>query len=224
MRGTKRRVYWLSIFKLRVCGCQSNPASLCPISNSRSAVVNNWKVLMKKITISTCLILLAGCVNSQSTDFTNAVPGCKSATASVNNQPVTTLFCIKSIAGQPSKYRVSLNNQAVFTGTDYERVAFVKAVKEGTASGGCNEMVEVHASNTQKPVAFKDLPADLVSACHITSDAEGNSQAFNKDAACDKVFYKALMPLLGKVIPVEVARQCTVKMGVQTVFEERFNF
>jgi hypothetical protein len=50
------------------------------------------------------------------------------------------------------------------------------------------------------------------------------SQAFSKDAACDKVFYKSLAPLLGKVMPVEVARQCTVMVGEQKVFDQRFNF
>ncbi|WP_447800308.1 hypothetical protein [Pseudomonas kilonensis] len=162
--------------------------------------------------------------SEQNGGFANAVPGCKSATASVNNQPVTTQFCIKSIMLQPSQYRVSVNDQTVFSGTDYERVAFVKTVKEGAVTGGCNEMIEAQAGTTQKPVAFKDLPADLVAGCHITADAEGRAQPFSKDEACDKVFYKAMMPVLGKVVPVEVARQCVVRIGGQTVFEDRFSF
>lgn len=179
---------------------------------------------MKKIMISACLLSLVGCVNSPDAAFTHATPGCKLATATVNNQPVTTRFCIKSLAFQPSQYRVSVNDQAVFTGTDYERVAFEKTVKEGAVSGGCNELIEVQESSTQKPLPLKDLSAELIAGCHITADAEGNSQAFSKDVACDKVFYKGMLPLLGKVMPVEIARQCTVKVGPQTVFEERFNF
>jgi hypothetical protein len=163
-------------------------------------------------------------VNSQDDGFANAVPGCKSATTSVNNQSVITNFCIKSIVLQPSQYRVSVNGQTVFSGTDYERVDFTKPVKEGVASGSCDEIVEAQAGTPSKPVALKDLPADLVAGCHVTADAEGRSQPFNKDAACDKVFYKAMAPLLGKVIAVEVARQCTVKIGAQAVFDDRFNF
>ncbi|MFD2884303.1 hypothetical protein ACFS4T_23020 [Pseudomonas lini] len=30
--------------------------------------------------------------------------------------------------------------------------------------------------------------------------------------------------MLGKVMPVEVARQCTVMVGEQAVFDQRFNF
>lgn len=179
---------------------------------------------MKKILIGACLLSLAGCANSPDAYFANAVPGCKTATTTVNNQPITTRFCIRAIAFQPSQYRVSVNDQAVFTGTDYQRVAFEKTVKEGSVSGGCNELVIIQESRTQKPLPLKELPADLVAGCRITADASGNSQAFSKDAACDKVFYTGLLPMLGQVVPVEVARQCTVKLGQQTAFEERFNF
>ncbi|MCP1443233.1 hypothetical protein J3D54_002365 [Pseudomonas sp. GGS8] len=179
---------------------------------------------MRKIMFTACLLSIAGCATPHTSDFTHAVPGCQSATASVNNRAVTTLFCIKSIANQPSQYQVRVNDQAVFTGTDYERVKFEKAVKEGIVNGGCNELIEAKEGSTQKPMMLKDLPLELVVSCHIAADAAGNSQPFSKDAACDKVFYKAIMPLLGKVIPVEVARQCTVKMGPQTIFDERFNF
>ncbi|WP_024776294.1 hypothetical protein [Pseudomonas corrugata] len=162
--------------------------------------------------------------NSQNDGFANALPGCKSATASVNNQPVTTQFCIKSILFQPSQYRVSVNDQTVFSGTDYERVAFEKTVKEGAVSGGCDEILEAQLGNAQKPAALKDLPADIVKGCHITADAEDRSQPFSRDAACDKVLYKAMEPLSSKVTTVEIARQCSVRIGAQTVFDDRFNF
>lgn len=178
---------------------------------------------MKRMLFSACLLSLAGCVSSPDTSFTQATPGCKSASADVNGKPVATQFCIKTIAFKPSQYRVTVNDQVLFTGTDYERVAFTKTIKEGPAKGGCDELIELQGSGS-KAVALSELPTDLVASCRITADANGKSQAFSKDAACDKVFYTALTPLLGKVIPVEVARQCSVSVGEQKVFDQRFDF
>ncbi len=179
---------------------------------------------MKKLIVITSLLSLAGCASPHTVDFVHATPDCKSAVTTVKNQPVTTQFCIKTITGRPSLYRVSVNDQAVFTGTDYEHVSFEKNVTEGAASGDCKELIEARDGMTSRLMALNDLPPELVVGCHITADAAGNSQPFTKDAACDKVFYKALMPVLGKVMPIEVARQCTVKIGQQTVFDDRFNF
>jgi hypothetical protein len=178
---------------------------------------------MKRMLFGVCLLSLAGCVSSPETTFTQATPGCKAATAEVNGKPVATQFCIKAIAFKPSQYRVTVNDQVLFTGTDYQRVAFTKTIKEGLAKGACNELTELHGAGS-KIVPLNELPTELVAGCRITADADGNSQAFSKDAACDKVFYKSLAPLLGKMIPVEVARQCTVTVGEQTVFDQRFNF
>ena len=111
----------------------------------------------------------------------------------------------------------------LFTGTDYQRVAFAKTIKEGPAKGTCNELIELQGSGSTT-VPLNELPTELVAGCRITADAAGNSQAFSKDDACDKAFYKSLAPLLGKVMPVEVARQCSVTVGEQTVFDQRFNF
>lgn len=178
---------------------------------------------MKRMLFGACLLSLAGCVSSPDTSFTQATPGCKSASADVNGKPVATQFCIKTTAFKPSQYRVTVNDQVLFTGTDYERVAFTKTIKEGPAKGGCDELIELQGSGS-KAVALSELPTDLVAGCRITADANGKSQAFSKDAACDKVFYTALTPLLGKVIPVEVARQCSVSVGEQKVFDQRFDF
>ncbi|KPA92102.1 hypothetical protein ACMGT0_14255 [Pseudomonas sp. RHF3.3-3] len=178
---------------------------------------------MKKMLFGVCLLSLAGCVSSPDTTFTQATPGCKSSTTEVNGKPVTTQFCIKSIAFKPSQYRVAVNDQVLFTGTDYQRVAFTKTIKEGPAKGGCDELMQLQGSGS-KPVLLNQLPAELVAGCRITADAAGNAQAFSKDAACDKVFYKSLVSLLGKVTPVEVARQCTVAVGEQKVFDQRFDF
>jgi plastocyanin len=178
---------------------------------------------MKRMLFGVCLLSLAGCVSSPDTTFTQATPGCKAATAEVNGKPVATQFCIKTIAFQPSQYRVTVNDQVLFTGTDYQRVAFTKTIKEGSAKGACNELIELQGAGS-KTVPLNELPTELVAGCRITADAAGNSQAFSKDAACDKAFYKSLTPLLGKVIPVEVARQCTVTVAEQPVFDQRFNF
>ncbi|WP_439850350.1 hypothetical protein ACTACG_21785 [Pseudomonas syringae] len=178
---------------------------------------------MKRMLFSVCLLSLAGCVSSPDTTFTQATPGCKVATAEVNGKQVATQFCIKTIAFKPSQYLVTVNDQLLFTGTDYQRVAFTKTIKEGPAKGACNELIELQGVGA-KTVPLNELPTELMAGCRITADAAGNSQAFSKDAACDKVFYTSLAPMLGKVMPVEVARQCTVMVGEQTVFDQRFNF
>lgn len=178
---------------------------------------------MKRMLFGVCLLSLAGCASSPDTTFTQATPGCKAATSEFNGKPVTTQFCIKTIAFKPSQYRVTVNDQVLFTGTDYQRVAFAKTIKEGPAKGTCKELIELQGSGSTT-VPLNELPTELVAGCRITADAAGNSQAFSKDDACDKAFYKSLAPLLGKVMPVEVARQCSVTVGEQTVFDQRFNF
>lgn len=178
---------------------------------------------MKRMLFGVCLLSLAGCVSSPDTTFTQATPGCKATTTEINGKPVATQFCIKTIAFKPSQYRVTVNDQVLFAGDDYQRVAFTKTIKEGPAQGACSELIELHGVGSKK-VPLNELPTELVAACRITADAAGNSQAFSEDAACDKVFYKALAPLLGKVLPIEVARQCTVTVGEQLVFDQRFDF
>lgn len=178
---------------------------------------------MKGTLLAVCLLSLAGCASSPDASFSHATPGCKAATATVDGKPVATQFCIKAITFKPSQYLVTVNDQTLFSGTDYQRVAFEKSIREGQAKGGCNELIELRDSDL-KPIARNELPAELVAGCRISADANGRAQAFSKDAACDQAFYKSLAPLLGKVIPTEVARQCTVTLGEQTVFDQRFDF
>lgn len=178
---------------------------------------------MKRMLFGVCLLSLAGCVSTPDTSFTQATPGCKVATAEVSGTPVATQFCIKAIAFKPSQYRVTVNDQVLFTGTDLQPVAFTRTIKEGLAKGACSELIELQGDG-EKTVPLNELPTELVSGCRITADAAGHSRAFSKDAACNKAFYKSLAPLLGKVMPVEVARQCTVTVGEQTVFDQRFDF
>jgi hypothetical protein len=178
---------------------------------------------MKTMLFGVCLLSLAGCASAPDTSFNQATPGCKTATAEANGKPVNTQFCIKAIAFKPSLYRVTVNDQVLFTGTDFQPVAFAKTIKEGAAKGACSELIELQGSG-DTTVLLSELPTELVTACRITADAAGRSQAFRKDAACDKAFYKSLAPLLGNVMPIEVARQCTVTVGEQTVFDQRFDF
>ncbi|MBC3434506.1 hypothetical protein HU735_03705 [Pseudomonas sp. BW16M2] len=178
---------------------------------------------MKKVLFVLCVLSLTGCVSPPDTAFTQATPGCKAATAEANGKPVATQFCIKTVAFKPSQYRVKVNDQVLFSGTDFQRVAFTKIIKEGPAKGGCDDLIELQSAGS-KTVLLNELPSELVAGCRIRSDAAGNAQPFSKSAACDKVFYTSMAPLLGKVMPVEVARQCSVSVGGQTVFDQRFDF
>lgn len=178
---------------------------------------------MKKVLFGVCVLSLAGCVSQPDTAFNQATPGCKTATAEINGKPVSTQFCIKAVAFKPSQYRVKVNDQVLFTGTDYQRVAFTKIIKEGSAKGACNELIELQGAGS-KTAPLSELPSELVTGCRIKADAAGDSQPFSKSADCDKVFYKSLAPLLGQVMPVEVARQCTVSVDDQTVFDQRFDY
>lgn len=177
---------------------------------------------MNKMLLGACLLSLAGCASSPDA-FTQADPGCKTANAEVDGKPVSTQFCIKATVLKPSEYRVRVNDQVLFAGTDYKRVDFTKNLKEGPARVACNGVVDIQKLHG-KTVALNELPAELVAGCRITADAAGNAQPFVKDAACDEVFYKAMYPLLGPMLPVEVARQCTVTVAEQTVFDQRFKF
>lgn len=178
---------------------------------------------MKKVLLGVCALSLAGCVSPPDTVFTQATPGCKVATAQIDGKPVATQFCIKAVAFKPSQYRVKVNDQVLFSGNDYQRVAFTKTIKEGPAKGGCDELIELQGAGS-KAVLLSELPSELVAGCRIKADAAGNALPFSKSAACDEVFYKSLSPLLGNVMPLEVARQCSVSVGDQTVFDQRFDF
>ncbi|SHM96856.1 hypothetical protein [Phytopseudomonas punonensis] len=82
----------------------------------------------------------------------------------------------------------------------------------------------MQSSGSEENVALDKLSPELMQGCAITADTKGNASAFEKTEACDKVFYKGLMPLLGKVMPVETARQCSVTLNGQQVFSGRFVF
>lgn len=166
---------------------------------------------------------LTGCFGSPDLMFANAVPGCKTSTALVDGQPVKTQFCIKAVMFKSSKYWVGVNDRVVFRGDDIERVAFTSQIAAGTVSGGCDEVIELQGGGGRN-IPQRVLPPGLVAACHIDADAAGNSLAFIKDPTCDTAFYRTMAPLLGKVMPMEIARQCTVKLGTQTVFSERYDF
>ncbi|WEK33048.1 MAG: hypothetical protein P0Y58_12960 [Candidatus Pseudomonas phytovorans] len=177
---------------------------------------------MKKMLLGACLLSLAGCASSPD-PFAQASPGCKTETVQVNGKPVTTEFCIKSIVLKPSDYRVTVNDQALFTGTGFKRVDYTKTLKEGETRVACDGIVDIQKLHGSK-LTLSELPPELVTGCRITADAAGHAQPFVKDVACDEVFYKAMYPLLGPMLPVEVARQCTVTVGDQTVFDQRFKF
>ncbi|MFB4371025.1 MULTISPECIES: hypothetical protein [unclassified Pseudomonas] len=180
------------------------------------------------IRIQLCVIslaLLAGCASQSSTaPYASAKPGCQSENRQVNGQSVKTDFCIRSIPFKPSQYLVKVNGENAFKGDDFKRVAFQKKLSAGMVSGGCNELIELQSSASEENVELDKLSPELIQGCAIKADAKGNASAFEKTEACDKVFYKGLTPLLGKVMPVETARQCSVTLNGQQVFSGRFVF
>ncbi len=179
---------------------------------------------MKKLIAIICFVSISGCMSTQKSEFTGAIPGCKSGQATINNKAVNTSFCIKKIMFKPSQYLVTVNEQPVFIGTDYTRVAFEKKTQDGVVNGSCDSVVEIKDTSTQNLIKVNSLPAELVSGCNIQTDTAGNSLPFKKDTNCDQVFYKYLAPMLGKVYPVETARKCSVVLDNHQVFEGEFKF
>lgn len=123
---------------------------------------------------------------------------------------------------KPNRVAASINGKKVFKGTDYADVVFSGRYKGQVVSGGCVEMVTVMDTGTMKGAPIGALPADLVAACRIIADADGNSMPFAKDANCDKTFYTALMPLLGKVAPTSDTKHCSVSLDGVEVFSKEF--
>lgn len=179
---------------------------------------------MKRVIATICFVSITGCASTQNSAFIGATPGCKSGQAVINQKTINTSFCIKKIMFKPSQYLVTVNEQPVFKGTDYTRVSFEKGTQGGIVNGACDGVIEIQDTNTQKSIETKSLPAELVSGCNIQTDSTGNSLAFKKDAKCDQVFYKSLAPMLGKVYPVEIARQCSVALDNHQIFEGEFRF
>jgi hypothetical protein len=147
---------------------------------------------------------------------------CQSETRDVQGSAATAEVCIASPGMfKPNRVTASINGKAVFSGTDYEDVVFDGQHQQHVVSGGCNEMVTVMDMATMKGAAIAVLPDSLVSECRITADADGQSQPFEKDAACGKTFYSALNPLLGKMMPTADAKRCTVLLdGVEILSRE----
>jgi hypothetical protein len=170
-----------------------------------------------------CALTMAGCTSVSTVKF-SGTPGCQNKSLAVNGQPVSTDFCMRKLMFKPSQYLVQVNGQAVFEGTDYTRVAFEKQIREGRITGGCDARVQIQDTKTERPVAFATLPDELTTGCHISADSNGGSLPFKKDETCDKVFYTHLAPILGKVIPIELSRQCVVRLNSEVIFDGTFRF
>ncbi len=183
---------------------------------------------MKKNTtftlFSLVVLFFSGCAINNPSNFASAKPGCKNNLAKVGNLEVYTDFCIKKISFKPSKYFVSVNKELVFNGTDYTRVNFEKTTKNGHIKGECNSLIQIQNFEDIPYVLITSLPKKLIEECKIESNSNGYALAFEKDTACDKVYYTSLSPMLGKVIPVEIARKCKVKLNNTIIFEETFEF
>jgi hypothetical protein len=177
---------------------------------------------MRKAISIICFVSISGCANTQNSAFIGATPGCKFDQIVIDKKKVNTSFCIKKIMLKPSQYLVTVNEHPVFEGTDYTRVSFEKKIPDGMVNGACNGVIEIQDTTTQKSIKTTALPTELVSGCNIQTDAMGNSLPFQKDPKCDQVFYKSLAPMLGKVYPVEIARQCSVTLDNHQIFENKF--
>lgn len=176
-----------------------------------------------KYSILILAVAVAACTPTHTARDSNG-PGCRGNSIKMNDQSISTLFCLRTVKFKPSQYLVQVNGQTVFKGTDYERVAFEKRIKEGKVTGGCDENVLLQDSTLGRPVAFATLPEELKSGCRISADSSGNVLPFRKDVACDKVFYKHLAPILGKMVPIEISRQCTVQLDNNVIFDGAYQF
>lgn len=149
--------------------------------------------------------------------------GCQTDKRDINGVATETKICIvPSGAFKPNHVIAAINGKKVFKGTDYADVDFKGSYKQQRISGGCVESVVVMEMATMKAAPVASLPPDLVSACHISADANGGSMPFAKDAACGKVFSSALIPLLGKIVPTSDSRRCTLSLDGVEVFSKDF--
>lgn len=148
---------------------------------------------------------------------------CQSETRKLNDSPTKVEVCIAS-AGmfKPNTVTASINGKSVFKGTDHEDVVFDGRYEQQSVSGGCNEMVTIMDMATMKGAPIAMLPDGLVSECRITADADGHALPFEKDATCNKTFYSALNPLIGKVMPAADAKRCRVLLGGVEVLSKEF--
>lgn len=147
---------------------------------------------------------------------------CQAEVRELNGSPAKTEVCIVSGGMfKPNTVTASINGKSVFKGTDHEDLVFDGRYEQQSVSGGCNEMVTIMDMVTMKGAPIAMLPDGLVSECRITSDADGHALPFEKDATCNKTFYSALSPLLGKVMPTADAKRCRVMLdGVEVLSRE----
>jgi len=168
-------------------------------------------------------LLLSGCMSAKSTRPSGAKPDCKSSDVSHLGKNISTKFCIQKVFLKPSNYSVQVNGERVFVGSDHRRVIFEKRINDGVVIGGCDAYIKLHGAKEEPDVPISLLSSEIIEGCGITSDNNGNVQVFRKDVACDKVFYKHLRPILGKATPVEVSRQCTIRLDGKVIFDKKFN-
>lgn len=148
---------------------------------------------------------------------------CQTEVRELDGSPLKVEVCIVP-AGmfKPNTVTASINGKSVFKGTDHEDVVFDGRYEQQSVSGGCNEMVTIIDMATMKGAPIAILPDGLVSECRITADADGHAFPFEKDATCNKTFYSALNPLIGKVMPAADAKRCRVLLGGVEVLSKEF--
>lgn len=178
---------------------------------------------MKYVTVILCTIVISACTSVPSSKL-SGTPGCQTESSTANGQSVSTDFCIRTVMFKPSQYMVQVNGQSVFEGTDHQSSAFEKEIREGRVSGGCDAIITILDTKTKRPVPFASLPEELTSGCHVSADSSGDILPFKKDSTCNTVFYKHLSPIIGKVVPVELSRQCVVLLNNEVIFDGTFRF
>jgi hypothetical protein len=180
---------------------------------------------MKYLYILLITLFSSSCAINQKGDipreFSKAKPGCKSQTANFKGKSIQSTVCMKKILFKPSRYLAKIGDKVIFSGNDYKKVIFDSKYENVSVSGGCSATVKLSTSGN-KTIAFSKLPVELVKACKIKELTNGQSSSFMKDESCDKVFYKAVAPLLGTVYPTEASRQCIIKLEDSGVFNQSF--
>jgi len=148
---------------------------------------------------------------------------CETEDREVDGASLSTRVCIVPMGMfKPNRVEMRIGGKTVFKGTDYEDVVFTGKYKDKQVTGGCIESVTVTDMRTMKAAPLSSLPPELVEACRITADEAGVSLPFAKTKECDTVFYTALEPLLGKVVPTSDARHCTVQLDGAEIFSKGF--
>lgn len=171
-------------------------------------------------------ILLPACANisGNSALIYHGQTRCIEQTLPENVPSHTVRWCSSRLLFQPNRHVVTVDQQVLFSDTDYADIKFEKQLGSEKFVGSCIPEIDITDMKSSRPIQVSELPPTLVSACKIQANNHGEMIPFARTAECSAVYAKELSPLVGKAFPFKRHQRCSISANGKLQFSGSFRY